>query len=114
MVWKGRRGKGNVVRRIFAEVLADAYVLIDGDGTYDVAPAPEMVELLFAGPLDMMVATRLEPHEQGLFRRGHRLGNRLLPAIVRLVFGRAFDAGFPATNIFAALRQLIPGKFHRG
>jgi glycosyltransferase involved in cell wall biosynthesis len=60
VIWEGRRGKGNVVRRMFAEVLADAYVMIDGDGTYDAGAAPEMVELLFAGRLDMVVATRLE------------------------------------------------------
>lgn len=101
VIWEGRRGKGNVVRRMFAEVLADAYVMIDGDGTYDVAAAPEMIELLFAGQLDMVVATRLESREQGLFRRGHRFGNHLLTAIVRLIFGRAFDDVLSGYRVFS-------------
>lgn len=101
VIWEGRRGKGNVVRRMFAEVLADAYVMIDGDGTYDVAAAPEMIELLFAGQLDMVVATRLESREQGLFRRGHQFGNHLLTAIVRLIFGRAFDDVLSGYRVFS-------------
>jgi glycosyltransferase involved in cell wall biosynthesis len=101
VIREGRRGKGNVVRRMFAEVLADAYVMVDGDGTYDAAAAPEMIELLLVQRLDMVVGTRLESREQGLFRRGHRFGNRLLTAIVRLMFGRAFEDVLSGYRIFS-------------
>jgi glycosyltransferase involved in cell wall biosynthesis len=81
-----RQGKGNVLRRAFADVDADAIVLVDGDGTYDVARAPEMVDLLFAGPHDQVVGVRHEVGEAA-YRRGHVLGNRLLTGSVRLMFG---------------------------
>ncbi len=80
------RGKGHVVRRMFADVEADVFLLVDGDDTYDAAAAPAMVRLLVEGQLDMVTATRegagLEP-----FRRGHRAGNVLLSGMVRWVFG---------------------------
>jgi glycosyltransferase involved in cell wall biosynthesis len=90
VIWEGRRGKGNVVRRMFAEVMADAYVMVDGDGTYDAAAAPKMLALLLAYHLDMVVGTRLGSGRPGSFRQGHRFGNRVLTALVRLLFGRAF------------------------
>jgi hypothetical protein len=90
---------------MFAEVQAETHVMIDGDGTYDVAAASEMVELLVAGRLDMVVSTRLESREQGVFRRGHRLGNRVLTALVRLLFGRAFDDMLSGYRIFS--RRLV-------
>jgi glycosyltransferase involved in cell wall biosynthesis len=90
VIWEGRRGKGNVVRRMFAEVTADAYVMADGDGTYDAAAAPKMVALLIADRLDMVVGTRLGSGDPGSFRQGHRFGNFLFTALVRVLFGRAF------------------------
>jgi glycosyltransferase involved in cell wall biosynthesis len=90
VIWEGRRGKGNVVRRMFAEVTADAYVMVDGDGTYDAAAAPKMAALLVAHRLDMVIGTRLGSGGEGSFRYGHRLGNRVITALVRLLFGRAF------------------------
>jgi glycosyltransferase involved in cell wall biosynthesis len=81
-----RRGKGNVLRRAFADVDADAIVLVDGDGTYDVERAAEMVELLFAGPYDQVVGVRREVSEAA-YRRGHALGNQFLTGSVRLMFG---------------------------
>lgn len=83
---ESRQGKGNVLRRAFADVDADAIVLVDGDGTYDVDRAPEMVDLLFAGPHDQVVGVRHEVGEAA-YRRGHVLGNRLLTGSVRLMFG---------------------------
>jgi glycosyltransferase involved in cell wall biosynthesis len=90
IIWEGRRGKGNVVRRMFAEVMADAYVMVDGDGTYDAAAAPKMVAVLLDDRLDMVVGTRLESGREESFRHGHRFGNRVITTLVRLLFGRAF------------------------
>jgi hypothetical protein len=80
------RGKGNVVRRMFADVTADIFVLVDGDGTYDVASAPAMIELLCAQELDMVCARRID-REAAAYRSGHRFGNWLLTALVRGLFG---------------------------
>ncbi|MBC9208709.1 glycosyltransferase [Roseomonas aerophila] len=81
-----RQGKGNAVRRLFADIEADAYLLVDGDGTYDAADAPRMVQLLLAQRLDMVNGIRVS-HEQAAYRPGHRLGNRVLTGLVRLAFG---------------------------
>jgi len=79
-------GKGNVVRRMFADVQADCYILVDGDDTYDAAAAPAMLRLLLTRQLDMVTATRVTDR-QAAYRRGHRFGNRLISALVRGVFG---------------------------
>ncbi len=76
------QGKGNVVRRMFADIEADAYVLVDGDDTYDAAAAPAMVRLLLDGPLDMVTATRVTD-VAAAYRAGHRTGNLVLTGIVR-------------------------------
>jgi len=81
------QGKGNVVRRMFADVEADAYILVDGDGTYDPAAAPAMLELLFGEGLDMVTAARVG-EAAAAYRRGHRFGNRVLSGMVRRIFGR--------------------------
>jgi len=80
------QGKGNVVRRMFADVEADAYVLVDGDGTYDAPSAPRMVELLVQQSLDMVNGTRIATTANA-YRLGHALGNRLLTGTVAAVFG---------------------------
>ena len=82
-----RQGKGNVVRRMFADVEADVYVLVDGDGTYDAASAPLLVEALLEGGNDMVTGVR-RAAEDDAYRPGHRWGNRLLTGIVRRVFGK--------------------------
>ena len=79
-------GKGNVVRRMFADIDADAYILVDGDDTYDPAVAPAMLRMLMDGPLDMVTATRVA-EVNAAYRAGHRTGNRVLTNIVRLLFG---------------------------
>lgn len=99
--WEGRRGKGNVVRRMFADIDADIYVMADGDGTYDPEAAPEMVRRLIADRLDMIVGTRLESAETTLFRRGHRFGNRVLTGLVRFLFGRAFEDMLSGYRVFS-------------
>ncbi len=81
-----RQGKGYVVRRMFADIEADAYVLVDGDGTYDPTDAPAMVRMLVAQQLDMVTGVRVDTSKES-YRRGHRFGNRVLTGIVRRVFG---------------------------
>jgi glycosyltransferase involved in cell wall biosynthesis len=84
-----RQGKGHVVRRMFADVDADVYVLVDGDATYDAPSVHEMIARLLDEQLDMVVAARID-HEQAAYRSGHRLGNRLLSGFVAHVFGNEF------------------------
>jgi glycosyltransferase involved in cell wall biosynthesis len=83
------RGKGNVVRRMFSDVEADIYLLVDGDGTYDAAAAPMMVRRLVDEGLDMVSAARVSTAAEA-FRAGHRFGNTALSGVVRAVFGRQF------------------------
>jgi glycosyltransferase involved in cell wall biosynthesis len=80
-------GKGNVVRRMFADVEADIYVMVDGDGTYDATAAPGLVERLIRDGLDMVNCARV-PAADGVYRLGHKLGNRILTGLVARVFGR--------------------------
>jgi glycosyltransferase involved in cell wall biosynthesis len=80
------QGKGHVVRRMFADVEAEMFVLVDGDDTYDAAVAPEMVRLMLDRQLDMVTGTRLS-REAAAYRRGHRLGNAVLTGLVRRIFG---------------------------
>jgi glycosyltransferase involved in cell wall biosynthesis len=81
-----RKGKGNVVRRMFQDIEADVYVMVDGDDTYDAARAPELVDKLVADNLDMVVGRRIETH-QAAYRAGHRLGNKVLTGLVARLFG---------------------------
>ena len=80
------QGKGHVVRRMFADVDADIYVLVDGDDTYDAAAAPEMVELLVCEGLDMVTGVRISEARES-YRYGHRFGNALFTGVVRSIFG---------------------------
>jgi glycosyltransferase involved in cell wall biosynthesis len=79
-------GKGNVVRRMFADIEADIYVMVDGDGTYDAAASPGLVERLLRDGLDMVNCARV-PAADGVYRPGHRFGNRILTGLVARVFG---------------------------
>lgn len=81
-----RQGKGHVVRRMFADVEADAYVLVDGDSTYDASMAPALVDQLFDDRLDMVVAARAADTEAA-FRPGHTFGNKALTGTIRMLFG---------------------------
>jgi len=80
------QGKGNVVRRMFADIEADIYVLIDGDATYDVSAAPVLIDKMRDDRLDLVNARRVET-KTGAYRPGHRLGNHLLTGLVAWVFG---------------------------
>jgi glycosyltransferase involved in cell wall biosynthesis len=84
---EARQGKGNVVRRMFADVEADVLVLVDGDGTYDAGAAAALVARLQEGGYDMVTAAR-KPVAANAYRRGHAFGNRALTAMVAWVFGR--------------------------
>ena len=85
-----RRGKGHVVCRMFADIDADVYLMVDGDGTYDASSAPEMVRRLQAHQLDMVSGARVTTVAEA-YRRGHVLGNRLLTGLVALLFGNRFS-----------------------
>ena len=85
-----RQGKGHVVRRMFADIDADIYVLVDGDATYDAASAPRMIETLLVDHLDMVVGFRVDQAEAA-YRAGHRTGNRMLTGFLSSVFGQ--DSG---------------------
>ena len=82
-----RRGKGNVVRRMFADIDADFYVLVDGDDTYDASAAPAQIARMTDEGLDFVNIAR-RTREQGAFRLGHRFGNRALSQTVQSIFGR--------------------------
>jgi glycosyltransferase involved in cell wall biosynthesis len=80
------QGKGHVVRRMFADVDAKVYIMVDGDGTYDAGSAPHLVRTLLAGPYDMVNVAR-DSISARSYRRGHRAGNYLLTTLVKLIFG---------------------------
>jgi len=94
------QGKGHVVRRMFTDVEADIYVMVDGDATYDAPSAPKMVDLLLRERLDMVVGTRVD-REVAAYRKGHRTGNWLLTAFVAQVFGRAFTDMLSGYRVFS-------------
>ena len=94
------QGKGHVVRRMFADVEADIYVLVDGDDTYDPTAAPTMVRQLIENQLDMVTAVRL-PSAQDAFRRGHRIGNQLLSFLVCRVFGNRVSDVLSGYRVFS-------------
>jgi glycosyltransferase involved in cell wall biosynthesis len=94
------QGKGHVVRRMFADVEADIYVMADGDATYDAAAAPELVRLLIDEQLDMVVAARRSEVDEA-YRRGHRLGNRMLTGMLARLFGRTFSDILSGYRVFS-------------
>jgi glycosyltransferase involved in cell wall biosynthesis len=95
-----QRGKGNVVRRMFADVEADIYVMADGDATYDAAAAPGLVAKLVEEQLDMVVGARKSEVEEA-YRRGHVLGNKLFTGLLSSLFGRSFSDIFSGYRIFS-------------
>ncbi len=94
------QGKGHVVRRMFADIEADIYLMADGDMTYDASAAPELVRRLVEERLDMVVGARKSEVEEA-YRRGHRLGNRLFTAILAGLFGRSFTDIFSGYRVFS-------------
>jgi glycosyltransferase involved in cell wall biosynthesis len=94
------QGKGNVVRRMFADIDSDIYVLVDGDDTYDAAAAPAMVDMLIDGQLDMVTGTRVAASD-GAYRRGHVLGNAVLTGVIRRIFGDRIDDMLSGYRVFS-------------
>jgi hypothetical protein len=84
------QGKGNVVRRMFADIEADVYVLVDGDDTYDAGAAADLVDQLLRNQLDFVNGKR-SGGSAAAYRAGHRIGNRILTGVVNLVFGKRFE-----------------------
>lgn len=94
------QGKGNVVRRMFADIEADVYVLVDGDATYDAPSAPVMIERLVRERLDMVVGCRVDS-EEAAYRAGHRLGNALFTGSVARMFGNRFTDILSGYRVFS-------------
>lgn len=94
------QGKGNVIRRMFADVEADIYIMVDGDDTYDASVAPQLAEKLVREGLDMVVGTRVST-EQEAYRFGHRFGNKMLTGFVAAVFGDTFTDMLSGYRVFS-------------
>ena len=94
------QGKGNVVRRMFADVDADIYVMADGDTTYDAEAAPQLVQKLLDEQLDMVVGSRVT-QEDAAYRRGHVMGNKLLTGMLAQLFGRSFTDILSGYRVFS-------------
>src|SRR4030095_1826731 len=95
-----QQGKGHVVRRMFADIDADVYIMADGDLTYDPKAAPAMVDLLIADQLDMVVGTRRHEAKEA-YRGGHVLGNKLFTGLLSGLFGRSFSDIFSGYRVFS-------------
>jgi glycosyltransferase involved in cell wall biosynthesis len=94
------QGKGFVVRRMFTDIQADIYVLVDGDATYDAPSAKRMIAQLLNDRLDMVVANRVD-REKSAYRAGHRAGNRLLTRFVASMFGSTFNDMLSGYRVFS-------------
>lgn len=97
---ESQQGKGCVVRRMFADIEADVYIMADGDLTYEPSSAPEMVRLLVTENLDMIVGTRRHDASEA-YRGGHVLGNRLFTRLLAGLFGRSFTDIFSGYRVFS-------------
>jgi len=96
------RGKGNVARRMFADVEADVYVMVDGDATYDVGEVRRLIALMVEGNLDMVVGSRVDDGaDQQTYRRGHRFGNALLTGAVAKLFGGRLSDMLSGYRVFS-------------
>lgn len=101
VAFETRRGKGNVVSRMFADVDADIYVLVDGDDTYDATAAPAMVEKLVSQNLDMVVGIRDHEEEDEAYRAGHQTGNAVFNRFLGLIFEKTFTDIFSGYRVFS-------------
>ncbi|OYY72358.1 MAG: glycosyl transferase [Sphingomonas sp. 28-63-12] len=94
------QGKGNVVRRMFADIDADIYIMADGDATYDAASAPALVQRMIDEQLDMVVGSRVT-QAQAAYRAGHQLGNAVLTGMLARLFGRSFSDILSGYRVFS-------------
>lgn len=97
---EAQQGKGAVVRRMFADIEADVYVLADGDDTYEAAAAPDMIARLLDEQLDMVVGVRESKIDEA-YRRGHRFGNWMLTSLLTAMFGRSFSDILTGYRVFS-------------
>lgn len=100
VVREPRQGKGNVVRRMFADVDADIYIMADGDGTYDPHDAPQLINALVTERVDMVVGTRRGVTDDA-GRAGHAFGNSIFNLLYRSLFGRDFTDIFSGYRVFS-------------
>jgi glycosyltransferase involved in cell wall biosynthesis len=99
---ENRQGKGYVIRRAFADVDADIYVMADGDGTYDASVVQDLVNNLCNNQLDMLVGSRKDSDQQGeLYRPGHKLGNWMLTNTIGALFGYRFKDVLSGYRVFS-------------
>ena len=96
--FESRKGKGNVVRRAFADIEADVYLMIDGDDTYAAAAAPVLVETLLSGPYDHVLGCRVDTQDTSSYRPGHAWGNAMFNKVTSLAFGE------PVTDMLSGYR----------
>lgn len=100
VIFDSYQGKGNAVRRLFAEVDADVYVMADGDETYDASAAPKLIDHLIENRLDMVNAARVKKADEA-YRSGHQFGNKLLTGAVQLTFGNRFKDMLSGYRVFS-------------
>ena len=100
VITEKKKGKGNAVRRAFAGIDAEVYVVADGDGTYDATEAPRLVDMLARMRLDMVVGARRKI-DPGAYREGHEFGNRLFNRVLRAFFGSAFEDVFSGYRVLS-------------
>ncbi len=94
------QGKGHVVRRMFSDIEADVYVLVDGDDTYEASAAPALIEHLESEKLDMVNGARITNLKEA-YRLGHRFGNKLLTGLVQQIFGKQIDDMLSGYRVFS-------------
>src|SRR3990167_8838647 len=102
--YESRKGKGNVVRRMFSDVVADLYLLVDGDDTYDASAAPLLIKTFIENQLDMVVGVRVEKPDTDsykTYRLGHRFGNGLFSLLIGRLFGKEFSDVFSGYRVFS-------------
>ncbi len=95
-----RQGKGHVVRRMFADIEADIYVMVDGDDTYGASAAPQMIEKLTREGLDIVNGVRAAQNETA-YRPGHKFGNKMLSGMVQTIFGRGAQDMLSGYRVFS-------------
>ncbi len=100
VIFEAYQGKGNAVRRLFAEVDADIYIMADGDETYDPSAAPRLVDCLIDNRLDMVNGARIKRTDEA-YRNGHQIGNKLLTGAVQIIFGNRFKDMLSGYRVFS-------------
>jgi len=98
---EARQGKGFVIRRMFRDIEADVYVMVDGDATYQSSKAQDMINALTMQHLDMVIGRRIAVKVEEAYRRGHVLGNQLFTRCVTMLFGKAFQDIFSGYRVFS-------------